>query len=627
MQIVMMVRRILILLLTGGGLIYSATYYVGPNGNNANPGTESQPWAAPGYGSRHIGVGDTLIIKAGTYHLSSYEEDIITPPSGTVEQFTTIKGEVGNRPILLGGNDLMTALDMSGCQYVKVENLEIASNSNLTGESRWFREAVSILDRPARHIILQDLYIHHLDEFGINIQDIDDLQVINSRIEYCGFGALGGPTGINGGWRNVTISGCSLSFSGHYYQGSNGSDRPYDRPDGFGIEPSDGPILIENTVAQHNYGDGLDSKAANTTIKNCIVSNNSCDGVKLWAAGSKIENTLIYGRGDGDGEVTPWSPIVVSSETAGARFEIINVTVDDALGGNYLMHVQYDYQDIPITLLMRNSIFSGRGPSSSIWVSDNTNLILEHNLFYFPQCTEVLHQGEDTSYTTSEIINIGTGNRYGDPLFNKTAWGTEGDYHLKAGSPAIDSGTINGALATDLDGSIRPAGSAIDIGAYEYGSGSSLTLPDVTQLYVATFNRAPDAAGLNYWVNSGLQLEQISKSFYEQPETQKEYPPGTTPGEYVTTVYNNLFNRDPDQAGLNYWAEEIESGNIDRSVFILAVINGAQNTDAIILMNKTTVGLAFANAGLNDVEDARDIMSGITDDPNTVTAALDKYGI
>lgn len=37
--------------------------------------------------------------------------------------------------------------------------------------------------------------------------------------------------------------------------------------------------------------------------------------------------------------------------------------------------------------------------------------------------------------------------------------------------------------------------------------------------------------------------------------------------------------------------------------------------------------MAFADAGLNDVVDAIDIMIGITDDEATVTAALDRYGI
>ncbi len=150
----------------------------------------------------------------------------------------------------------------------------------------------------------------------------------------------------------------------------------------------------------------------------------------------------------------------------------------------------------------------------------------------------------------------------------------------------------------------------------------------VTKLYVATFNRASDTAGLDYWLNdSGLQLEQIAQSFFDQPETQTAYPLSSTNEYFVEAVYDNLFNRAPDQAGLDYWVSELNSGRIARSVFILAVINGAQNTaeygnDATILENKTIVGLAYTNAGLNDVTKATEIMKGITDDYDTVLAAL-----
>jgi hypothetical protein len=42
------------------------------------------------------------------------------------------------------------------------------------------------------------------------------------------------------------------------------------------------------------------------------------------------------------------------------------------------------------------------------------------------------------------------------------------DYKPLPGSPLIDAGVAEGAPATDYEGTVRPQGLAIDIGAYEY---------------------------------------------------------------------------------------------------------------------------------------------------------------
>jgi len=480
-------------------------YYVSPDGSDSNPGTRDKPWATPGYASRQLKPGDTLIILGGRYSLSQYDDDIIIPPSGAPNAWIRIKGEEGNRPVLAGSENLITAIDLSGKSYIRIENLEITSDNGAL-----FRDGIEALGGPVSHVILKDLYIHHVDEFGINIADANDLQIINCSITYCGFGSIGGPSGQQGGWRNVVIRGCYLAYAGHYYQGGLGPG-PYDRPDGFGIEPSLGPIEISYTLVEHNRGDGIDSKAENTHIYNCIIANNFADGVKLWGDGSKIENCLIYGRGDGNTETTPWSPIVISSEKRNSRFEIISVTVDDFVGNNYLMHVQYDYPTTPTKLVVRNTIFCGRGPDSPIFIAGSVDLTMEHNLFYMPNSAFVLVYG-DATYDSSQIRQLGVGNIYGDPLFVSPAFGTTGDYHLQPGSPAIDTGTSEGVPNFDLDGGRRPVGSGYDIGAYEYGSTPGEVKPPPT-----TFPPSPGPTG---------GPTQSPSPSSPPPETQ---PPGGAP--------------------------------------------------------------------------------------------------
>jgi len=67
----------------------------------------------------------------------------------------------------------------------------------------------------------------------------------------------------------------------------------------------------------------------------------------------------------------------------------------------------------------------------------------------------------------------GNGNFSDDPAFVDAP---NDDYHLEAGSPAIDAGADLSAVFTlDLDGDTRPDGAAFDIGAYE--GGTPLSVP------------------------------------------------------------------------------------------------------------------------------------------------------
>jgi len=124
------------------------------------------------------------------------------------------------------------------------------------------------------------------------------------------------------------------------------------------------------------------------------------------------------------------------------------------------------------------------------------------------------------------------------------------------------------------------------------------TQTNVTRLYIATFDRTPDIAGLNYWVgSSNLSLESIAQSFFDQEETKAKYPEGTTSTDFIDAIYTNLFQRSPDSAGSDYWVGELDSGSVSNSVFILAVVNGAIGDDATILQSKTQEALSELGIG------------------------------
>ncbi len=148
-------------------------------------------------------------------------------------------------------------------------------------------------------------------------------------------------------------------------------------------------------------------------------------------------------------------------------------------------------------------------------------------------------------------------------------------------------------------------------------------LLELTDLYIASFDRAPDALGLMYWgsrLKDGMSIADIAESFFMQPEMVATYAPGQSDRDFFATVYENVLGRTPDDAGLAYWTGELGADRISRDVSLLSVLSGAQGmSDAGYLSNKEAVGIHFAlEQGLNNVNWARTVMEGVDDTMNSV---------
>jgi len=182
------------------------------------------------------------------------------------------------------------------------------------------------------------------------------------------------------------------------------------------------------------------------------------------------------------------------------------------------------------------------------------------------------------------------------------------------------------------------------------------TRADIVSLYVGYFNRAPDPEGLSYWLgeieNGTMTLAEIATSFSVQPEATDTYPflrfpEIVSPAAFLTQVYLNLFNREPDEAGLEHWSGELTDG-MPVGEAIVNIISGAQNVedgpqDLATLENKIDAAddftIAFATAGLDffttdsdgnltpvpsALAAAKDVIADVTDDPATVDDAEQK---
>jgi hypothetical protein len=127
-----------------------------------------------------------------------------------------------------------------------------------------------------------------------------------------------------------------------------------------------------------------------------------------------------------------------------------------------------------------------------------------------------------------------------------------------------------------------------------------MTIADkLTEMYVGYFNRAPDPAGLYYWferVKAGATLEDVAKSFASSPEAVKLYPflaDGTDATMFVRSVYQNLFDREPDPEGLAYWTQQVAERGAG-PVILTIMSSAVAEPDRSTLDNKAEVGLYYA---------------------------------
>ncbi|PNV82193.1 MAG: hypothetical protein C0627_11515 [Sulfurimonas sp.] len=86
----------------------------------------------------------------------------------------------------------------------------------------------------------------------------------------------------------------------------------------------------------------------------------------------------------------------------------------------------------------------------------------------------------------------------------------------------------------------------------------------LAELYTAYFNRAPDAAGLAYWVGEleggVMNFDQIASNWAnEQPEFTDTYGEDVDSDALITQVYANVLGREPDVDGAAYWSAELSN--------------------------------------------------------------------
>lgn len=103
-------------------------YFVAPNGNDNNPGTEDAPWASLEKASKGANPGDTVIFLPG-----EYKGSLMPKNSGTRDAPITFRTAERRSVKLVGDGTSAYIINLSNVSHIKVEGFHIQP------ESEWNR--------------------------------------------------------------------------------------------------------------------------------------------------------------------------------------------------------------------------------------------------------------------------------------------------------------------------------------------------------------------------------------------------------------------------------------------------------------------------------------------------------
>lgn len=407
------------------------TYYVSTDGNNSNNGSEGSPWATIQKGASTAQAGDTALVKGGTYN-----EQVSVENSGSAGNYIVLMAVPGETVTVDGDGESVAAfgegvIQTNNQDYIVIHGFRVINSSG-----------AGIFTRYSDHIIFRKNYTYNTGSSGIAVWTSTNAVVDSNEVEYAN--TLGG-----GSQENMSIAQTdTFEVAYNHVHHSAGQE---------GIDIKDGS---SNGSAHHNecnniykmglYVDAWDALTANIHIYQNLIYENGGDGIDLASEkGGLVQNIWIYNN------------IIYGNTTTGIKFGdwgesgydrpmqevyVINNTVYD--NGGYGISV--GNPDVISDIVIRNNICSQNdgGQLHAVSVPSGA-LTMEYNLVdgYSPE--------------------NGDNHVSGDPQFTNAA---QADFSLLNGSPAIDAGSATDAPNFDYTGNGRPAGSGIDIGAYEYGA-------------------------------------------------------------------------------------------------------------------------------------------------------------
>jgi len=329
-QIIKDMRNVLILvLLCFCSSLKGATFYVSPSGSDSNPGTITQPFFTLNKAWSVVSAGDIVYMRGGTYNYGS-TFTTFSGKNGSSGNYINIWAYPGEHPVIDYSSGSFSSqkagISLSSASYIYLKGIRV---TGIAMVSDWNHYGM-ILWNNVTNCVFEMMEFDHIGGWGVTIGDncSNDL-FLNCDSHHNQDPYSSEPYGGSDGFQSYSTSSTNITYRG--CRSWANSD------DGWDLRGTDGLFTLENCwsfwngwrppTVTNNYaqsgnwtdgGNGVGLKLAGgqtgthsdvrRVVKNCLVFENRIEGISGNPTGSnwsthEIYNTIVYNTRDGSGYV------------------------------------------------------------------------------------------------------------------------------------------------------------------------------------------------------------------------------------------------------------------------------------------------------------------------------------